>query len=55
MLRESNKKKFGWSLNTKSGKKQEYYRHLTTDFFKKVLNCRGCKFCKGEHAGFLFC
>ena len=33
MLRENDKKP-GWSLNTKSAHKQEYYRHLTTDFYQ---------------------
>ena len=33
MLREGDKKP-GWSLNTKSGHKEEYYRHLTTNFYQ---------------------
>jgi len=43
VLRESDKKP-GWSLNTKSGHKQEYYRHLTADFYQRFetvedVNC----------------
>ena len=34
MSREADKKP-GWSLNTKSGHKQEYYIHLTTDFYQR--------------------
>ena len=34
MLRGSDKKP-DWSLNTKSGHKQEHYRYLNNDFFQR--------------------
>ena len=35
VLQESDYK-LGWSLNTRSWYKQDYYRHLTTDFCQRV-------------------
>ena len=54
MLRESDRKP-GWSLNTKLGHKQEYYRHLTTDFYQMFETVEDVNFIsKGEMWAFFF-
>ena len=53
MLRESDKKP-GWSLNTKSGHKQEYYRHLTTDFYQRFETVEDVNSVKENMQAFFF-
>ena len=54
MLRDSDKKP-GWSLNTKLGHKQEYYRHLTTDFYQMFETVEDVNFISnGEMWAFFF-
>ena len=53
MLRGSVKKP-GWSLNTKSGHKQEYYRHLTSDFYQKPETVEDVNLVKGNMQAFFF-
>ena len=53
MLREADKKP-GWSLNTKSGHKQEYYIHLTTDFYQRFETVEGVNSVKESMQAFFF-
>ena len=53
MLRENDKKP-GWSLNTKSGHKQEYYRHLTTDFYQRFETVEDVNSVKENMQAFFF-
>ena len=53
MLRESDKKP-GWSLNTKSGHKQEYYRHLTTNFYQRFQTVEDVNLVKENMQAFFF-
>ena len=53
MLREGDKKP-GWSLNTKSGHKQEYYRHLTTDFYQRFESVEDVNLAKENMQAFFF-
>ena len=53
MLRENDKKP-GWSLNTKSGHKQEYYRHLTTDFYQRFETVEDVNSAKENMQAFFF-
>ena len=53
MLLESDKKP-GWSLNTKSGQKQEYYIHLTTDFYQRFETVEDVNSVKESMQAFFF-
>ena len=53
MLRENDEKP-GWSLNTKSGHKQEYYRHLTTDFHQRFETVEDVNLVKENMQAFFF-
>ena len=53
VLRENDKKP-GWSLNTKSGHKQEYYRHLTTDFYQRFETVEDVNSVKENMQAFFF-
>ena len=53
MLREADKKP-GWSLTTKSGHKQEYYRHFTTGFYQRFETIEDVNFVKENMQAFFF-
>ena len=53
MLREGDIKP-AWSLNTNSGHKQEYYRHLTTDFYQRFETVEDVNLVKENMQAFFF-